>query len=220
MNYSFDETAGASQSSTRKILEGNAIYDVTFDGCEARNIEGKQDPTKTFKVLDIKFSNEDGIFTHSVFEPTDEDMQDRQGPFGPQPSNVKAMMLLFKHLIDAVNPTLGKAIDNKEKNLNTTSWDALRQLMVQATDPGKGTKTKIKLVKNNKGAAIFPYFANYSKEGKLYMGTNFIGSGVFFTSKELDKIAKAATATPTTTANLDTFDAAATITAPDFDFNI
>lgn len=197
MTYSFDDTAGISQNSAKKAFEGNAIYEVTFDGCEARDFEGKQDASKTFKVLDIKFSNPDGYFTHTVFEPTEEDAVDREGAFGPQPSNVKAMMLLFKHLIDAVNPELGKAIDRKEKSLNTTSWDSLRQLVVKATDSGKGTTTKIKLIKNNKGEAMFPYFANYSKEGALYMSTNFIGKNIFFTNKELNKISEAKTAAPT-----------------------
>ena len=59
MNYSFEETAGASQSTVRKLFDGNAIYDVTFDGCEARDIQGVQDTTKVFHVLDIKFSNDD-----------------------------------------------------------------------------------------------------------------------------------------------------------------
>ena len=221
MNYSFDETAGISQNGARKVLEGNAIYDVTFDGCEARDIEGKQDPTKVFHVLDIKFSNDDGVFTHTVFEPTPEDMQDTQGSFGPQPSRVKGMMLLFKHLIDAVNPTLAQAIDKKEKNLNTTSWDALRKLMVQATDPGKGTQTKIKLFKKtSNGAAIFPaFFANYNKDGKLYMSTNFIGNHVFFTNKELDRIARANEATPTDVASLDV-NPTAQVDSTDFNFDI
>jgi len=218
MNYSFEETAGASQSTVRKLFDGNAIYDVTFDGCEARDIQGVQDTTKVFHVLDIKFSNDEGIYTHTIFEPNPEDMNDRQGPFGPQPSNVKAMMLLFKHLIDAVNPELGKAIDNKEKNLNTTSWDSLRKLMVQATDSGKGTQTKIKLVKNNKGVATFPFFAAYNKEGKLYMQTNFIGKNIFFTNKELDRIAKATEAKPTDVLSLDA-PAAAQSAAPSNDFN-
>ena len=220
MNFNFEETAGSSQSGVRKIFDGNAIYDVTFDGCEARDIQGVQDPTKTFHVLDIKFSNDDGMFTHTEFEPSPEDMQDTTSAFGyPQPSRVKSMMLLFKHLIDAVNPDLGKALDNKEKTLNTTSWDALRKLMVAATDPGKGTQTKIKLFKNKNGKAVFPgFFANYSKEGKLYMNTNFIGKNIFFTNKELDRIAKATEAKPTDSISLD--GPAAPATPNDFDFGV
>lgn len=201
MNFNFNETAGISQSNVRKQLEGNKIHDVKFDGVEARDIQGVQDPSKTFKVLDIKFSNPEGYFTHTVWEPTDKDYEDRIGPFGAQPSNVKTMMMLFKHLIDAVNPKLSEKVDSGEVKLGTKSsghegWLELRELMIKATDPGKGCDTKIKLINNNKGEAIFPYFANYNKEGKLYMSTNFIGSNIFFTNKELNKIKKSETAKP------------------------
>lgn len=197
MNFDFGMTAGSSQSSTRKQLDGNAIHDVTFDGCEARDIQGVQDPTKKFKVLDIKFSNKDGYFTDTIWEPTEADMEDRQGPYGAQPSNFKAMMYKFKHLIDAVNPELAAKIDAGEQKLNASTWDGLRSLMVQATTPGIGKETKIKLIKNNKGESIFPYFANYDKNGRFYMSTNFIGNNIFWTSKELTKMQAAAAAKPT-----------------------
>lgn len=222
MNFNFEETAGTSQSNTRKQLEGNAIYDVTFDGVEARDFAGQQDPSKTFKVLDIKFHNEDGYFTDTIWEPRDEDAQDRQGAFGNQPSNVKVMMYKLKHLIDAVNPELGKKIDSKTETMSTSSWDALRKYMVDSTSAAVGTQTKIKLVKSNKGEAMFPYFLNYNREGKLYMSTNFIGKGVFFTTKELDKIKKAsATPTPVHSGNTDVFLMPAGLSTPSSDdFNM
>jgi hypothetical protein len=205
MNFDFDSTAGVSQSSTRKPLEGNAIHEVIFDGCEARNFTSTQDSSKEFRVLEIKFHNEDGYFTHTIWEPREEDTKDREGAFGPQPSNFKVMMYTLKHLIDAVNPELGKKIDTKESKITLDSWEALRKYMVDNTASGIGTKTKIKLIKNNKGEGMFPYFLNYNKENKLYMSTNFIGNGVFFTSKELDKIKKAESAKPTAMGELDGF---------------
>lgn len=224
-NFDFGMTAGASQSTARKQLEGNQIYDVKFDGCEARDFAGSQDPSKTFRVLEIKFSNDQGYFTDTVWEPTEQDAQDQPGAFGNQPSRVKAMMLKFKHLIDAVNPELAAKIDKGEQKLNAPSWDALRQLMVKATTPGIGKETKIKLIKNNKGDAMFPYFANYNRAGQLYMATNFIGDNIFWTNKELNKINQAASAKPTSTANLDPFSVPSTAEAPksgtiidDFDF--
>ena len=216
IGFDFGMTAGASQSSSRKQLEGNAIHTVKFEGCEARDIDGKQDPTKKFKVLDIKFSNSDGYFTDTIWEPNDSDMEDRVGPYGAQPSNFKAMMYKFKHLIDAVNPALAAKIDSGEQKLNANTWDGLRTLMVQATTPGIGKETKIKLVKNNKGEAIFPYFANYDRNGKFYMGTNFIGDNIFWTTKELNKMNAAAAAKPTAS---ETFDAPAeTQSTADIDF--
>lgn len=219
MNFDFESTAGVSQSSTRKPLEGNMIHEVIFDGCEARDFTGAQDSSKQFHVLEIKFHNDNGYFTHTIWEPREEDLKDREGAFGMQPSNFKVMMYTLKHLIDAVNPELGKKIDNKEVKLSAESWDALRKAMVENTAPGIGVSTKIKLIKNNKGEAMFPYFLNYNKEGKLYMATNFIGNGVFFTTKELDKIKKANTAQPTPVSDLGGF-AIPTNDAANDDFNM
>lgn len=205
MNFGFNETIGVSQSGSA-VLEGNSIHEVTFDGCEARDIQGVQDPSKVYKVLDIKFSGKGGKFTDTIWEPRDSDAVDRESTYGPTPSNVKAMMLKFKHLIDAVNPELAKQIESKEKTLTASNWDSLRKIMVEATKPGIGTTTKIKLIKNKNGDPIFPYFAKYSKEGRLYMSTNFIGNNILWTAKELQQIEKAKTATPTKVANTADFD--------------
>ena len=118
MNFSFTETANASQSSFKPVLQGNKIYDVTFKGCEKRDIAGKTDPSKIYKILDIKFENNDGYYTHTFFEPTEADGQQRETQYGPNPSNVQSMMLLFKHLIDTVNPKLADDIDNKKNSLH------------------------------------------------------------------------------------------------------
>jgi len=212
MNFDFSETAGAS-ASMHQQLAGNKIHEVTFDGCEARDIKGVQDPSKTFKVLDIKFSNADGSFTHTVWEPRDSDYEDTAGVYGNNPSNVKSMMLLFKHLIDAVNPELGKKIDDGEVKLTAANWDALRKLIVESTNAGVGVQTKIKLMLNNRNEPTFPgFYASYNRAGKLYMRTNFIGSNVFFTSKEEDRMKKQSEAKPTPMASKkdDEFDEEAT----------
>ena len=114
MNFNFNETAGKSQSNEKKQLEGNKIHEVIFDGCEIKDLQSK-DQSQTYKVLNINFHNDEGVFTHTVWEPREADMQDTDGMFGKQPSNVKSMMLTFKHLIDAVNPSLGALIDNGVK---------------------------------------------------------------------------------------------------------
>ncbi len=199
--FDFDITAGSTHVNNGfgTSLAANTIHDVIFDGVEARDFKSKDDPSKEFHVLDIKFSNADGTFTHTIWEPSDDngDFDDREGLY-TSPSVYKEIMLVLKHLIDAVNPSLGKAIDAKEKSLSTSSWNALRDLIVDVTKESIGCKTKIKLVKNNKGLAVFPSFvAGYSKTGNLYLKTNFIGNNVFWTNKELEKMKNEKTATPT-----------------------
>lgn len=213
-DFNFNETAGAAQSTSRPQLKGNAIYDVTFDGIEIKDMVGKKDPTAMYNVLNIKFSNKEGWFSHTIFEPRSEDGERRKTIFTddkgvenvvPQLSNNETMMLIFKHLIDAVNPELGALIDKGEAGTQMkitgsdahSNWISLRNVMKAATEPGIGKVVKLKLITNKKGEAVFPYFAAIDKEGKKYMKFNFIGENVFFGPKEIAALKKVAGAKPT-----------------------
>lgn len=220
MNFNFGEVANAAQSTSKPVLEGNMIHTVKFLGCEARDIAGVKDPTQTYNVLDIKFSNDRGYFTHTIWEPKPEDFQDRENNGIKNPSNVKAMMQLFTHLICAVNPKLGEQLKNKEKQLTAKDWNSLRQLMVKATESGKDKEVQIKLIKNKKGESIFPYFSNYNKNGELYMSTNFIGNDLLWTTKELKALEKAQSTPTTPTPNDDLpLSQGSEDTNSDFDWN-
>lgn len=192
MNFSLDCTAGVSQSKSFQELEGNKIHEVKFDGCEAFD-------TSTGKsTLRIKFSNKDGVYTHTIWEPQEGDDKRPSSAFGEMPSNMETMMYLIKHLIDKVNPTYAKDLDDKKASLATTSWDAFRKKIVEVTTPGIGITTKIKLVKGNNGKARFPYFLGLRKDNNtVYMKTNVIGDNLFWLNSELDKINKENNAKPT-----------------------
>jgi len=213
MDFSFSATANASQSTTKPKLDGNNIYTVKFDGCELKDIAGVKDPTALYKQLILKFSNEDGVYEHTVWEPRPEDFNRRESEIKnkdgkiekiPQPSNVESMMLLFKHAIDSIAPTVGKQIDSKERNLGASNWDELRKLVTKILDSGKGTTTKIKLLKNKKtGEATFPgFFAGLTREGLPYVKNNFIGDKVAFSTYELQNINNESNAAP---ARVETF---------------
>lgn len=219
-NFDFGITVG---TNLNKFV-GNQIYDVKFDGCEARDFDSVQNPNQKFKVLDIKFSNSNGYFTDTIWEPNDQDEQDIPGMYGNMPSHKKTMMLKLKHLLNTVNPEIAAKINSGEQKLSISSWDALRQFMIKATTPGIGKKTKIKLVNNKKGEPIFPAYSTYNRNGLPVLTTNFIGDDVFWTSKELNKINQAATAKPTSTANLEqlnssTEETSKTNVIDDFNFN-
>lgn len=214
MSFSFSTTAGASQGALTKRLEGNAIYTVKFDGCEIVDIKGVKDPTQEYKIIKLKFSNELGTYEHPIFEPKKEDFTRTEKPYTdkttgeqkviPQPSGVESMMLFFKHAIDAINPTIGAAIDAGTKNLGAANWSALRLLVAEILDKGKGTSVEIKLIKNTKGEATLPgFFASINKEGKAYLKNNFIGKNLAFTTYEATRINTMATAKPTPAATYD-----------------
>lgn len=210
MNFNFSATAGASQSTAKPRLKGNDIYDVKFDGCEIKDVQGVKDPTAVYKTLVLKFSNENGTFEHTVFEPRQDDFKRGETEFTnkngnvekiPQPSNVESMMLLFKHMIDAINPKIGKEIDAGTRNLGAKNWDELRALVAKILDAGKGTETKIKLMFNpKKEEAVFPgFFAGLTREGKPYVRNNFVGQKLTFSAYETTRIKNQESAKPTQT---------------------
>ena len=208
-NFSFGDNLGSSQSTAGSQLEGNKIHEVTFNGATKEEFDNKKDPSQPYSVLRLKFSNDDGTFEHTVFEPRQEDFNRRMSELTdkktgapitiPNPSNVESMMLLFKHAIDAVVPEIGKKIDNKEINLAATSWDDLRDKMVQIFEKGKDAKTCIKVIKDKNGYARFPgFFASVGKDDdKPYIRNNFIGKKLGFTPYETTRIKNEEKAAPT-----------------------
>ena len=201
--FNFNITAGASQSTFKPQLPGNEIYEVTFDGASIEDIQGKKDPSQVYKVLKLRFSNEKGQFEHTIFEPRPEDFErgenktTRNGEVStfPTPSNVESMMLLLKHVIDAVLPAVGKKIDEGEVTLGGKNWEQLRTNVVTVLEKGKGVTTKIKLLSDNKGNPRFPgFFTSLNQEGKAYIRNNFVGNTIGFTSYEKTRMDNAASA--------------------------
>lgn len=229
--FSFDATAGTSQSTVKPRLEGNAIYTVKLDSCDIEDIQGVKDPSAIYRVLKIKFSNEEGSFEHTVFEPREDDFKRGESKFTnkngneekiPQPSNVESMMLLFKHMIDSFVPKVGKEIDEGKKQIAAPDWDKLRLVVKKILDTGKGNESKIKLIKNKNEEARFPgFFAAVNREGTAYVRNNFIGNKVAFTPYELSRIQKEKEAIPTNTEELvNTPEINGSKDALDLDFNI
>lgn len=217
-NFSFNTTAGASQSTAVPKLEGNEIHKVKFESCEIVDITGKKDPTATYKLIRFRYSNEDGYYEHAIFEPQntpsrndfvrgETEFTNKQGNVEkiPQPSGVESMMLFFKHNIDAFVPKLGLAIDKGEQNLSAPNWDGLRKLVKQIMDKGVGVESHIKLLNDNKGEARFPgFFTGINRDGKAYVRNNFIGDKLSFSSYETSRMKNEASAKPTDMSKLKT----------------
>lgn len=215
MGFNFNEVLEvAAVNSVAKQLEGNTIHKVKFDGCEATDFKSKTNDAEVYKVIRVKFSNDQGVFTHTIWEPKPEDYYDQETPY-KNPSNVKSMMQLIRHLLASVNPTLLKQIEAKETTLDANTWDGFRKNVVEATNPGIGTEVEIKLLKNKKGEAIFPaYFLQYDREGRMYFATNFIGHNLVFSNKETRKIQQQESAAPT---NMDLIEETQPDTSLSFD---
>jgi hypothetical protein len=209
--FSFDATAGASQSTAR--LVGNKIHTVQFKGCELTDIQGVKDPTQIYKVLKFKYGNEEGTYEHTIFEPREDDFKRGENEFRnkngnvekiPQASNVESLMLFFKHNIDAFVPAVAKAIDSGEKSLTAPDWDSLRKLIEKIMNSAVGATSKIKLITTSKGDVRMPgFFTGLTRDGKAYIKNNFIGERILFTPYEMKRIDNAQQANIKKTSNLD-----------------
>lgn len=206
--FSFTETANSSQSTGGNALEGNKIHDVIFEEAVVEDVQGKQDPTAVYKVIKLKFKNDEGSYEHAIFEPNRdrgdfdrgvrEFVKDGKTQTMPTASNVESMMLLLKHAIDAIRPEVGEKINKGEVKLEAKNWNDLRNNVATILNKGKGVSTKIKLLTNNKGYSKFPgFFTGINQEGKAYIRNNFIGNKLGFTPYETSRMTTMATAKPT-----------------------
>lgn len=204
--FSFTTTAGASQSTAKPRLEGNKIHTVKLESVEIDDFQGVKDTSQTYRVLKFNFSNEDGHYPHTIFEPKPDDFDrgeseytDKTGKVNkiPQPSNFETMMLFVKHTMDSFAPAIAAQIDAGKKEIAAPDWDTFRKLVKKIFESDKTRETKVKLIKNKKGEGIFPgFFSAVNRDGVAYVRNNFIGEKVAFTAYEMKKIQDEANAAP------------------------
>jgi hypothetical protein len=168
----------------KPTLEGFMIHNVEFKGAEKPDFTGKDGTI--YKTVTLKFENENGTFSATIFEPKDEDYTRKPSQFGGlNPCRVDIVLDQFKQIVEAVNPTYYKAnIEGAAPRFK--NWEELRTAFVELTKPGIGTQTKIKLEKNKKGEAQFPGFPlTISRDGALVRTSTYIGNNIAWTAKEI-----------------------------------
>ena len=183
------EVAKAAQSNRKAPFEGDAIYDVTFLGCEERTFDSNG---QSYNVLDIKFGTDANEYTHTLFEPQDGDDERTPSAFGTNPSRLDHLNITIMHLFNATNPEYAKSILDGSVKFEPSTWKQLCDEVIKITTPFVGKKTKIKLLKiktKNGIVAQFPGFpASFNKNGELYLSSTFIGDNIYFTRKETEAI--------------------------------
>lgn len=203
MKMDFDMSSSvlgnAVSTSSANTLAGDKIHDVTFQGFSYSTSKDG-----TWEFLDIKFNGVNGgSHNHRGFGFKENANERKATQYGENPSDFESYMMLIKHLINAVAPDLLEEMKTGVvKFVPKKSADSLFKQHVAYVgfllEKYIGAETQIKLITNNKGESVFPmYFAGLSKEGVVYMKTNFIGKDLKFTEKEVTNIAVRALAKPT-----------------------
>ena len=178
------------------------IYDVKFVGCEVREFAGKKNPNETYKVLDIKFENEDGYFTVTRFFPKQGDdvrreVDAKNGGKRELASNFEELMNIVKQTAEVLTPEGFKKMS--ELSSKFKSFDDVAKTLIAVTNKVKGCETKIKLVgrtRDNRVVAEIPTITSVF-DGVATITDNYIGNKLFFSNYEETKRAEYLKSTPT-----------------------
>lgn len=200
--FNFGISKESAVKTVRPQLKPWNIYDVTFVGCEVREFAGKKNPNETYKVLDIKFENEDGYFTVTKFFPKAGDDQRRE--VDAKNGGKRELASNFEELMNVVKQTAAVLTPegfNKMSELSPKfkSFDDVAKTLIAITDKVKGSQTKIKLVgrtRDNRVVAEIPTITSVF-DGVATITDNYIGSKLFFSDYEEGKRAEYLKSKPT-----------------------
>jgi hypothetical protein len=203
MSFNFGISKESAVKTVRPQLKPWNIYDVKFVGCEVREFAGKKDPNASYKVLDIKFENEDGYFTVTKFFPKAGDdvrrqVETKNGGKRELASNFEELMNIVKQTAEVLTPEGFKKM--QELSSKFKSFDDVAKTLVAITDKVKGCETKIKLigrVRDNRVVAEIPNITSVF-DGTATITDNYIGNKLFFTDYEEGKRNEYFNSTPTT----------------------
>lgn len=203
-NFNFGISGDSAIRNSRQQLKPWGIYPVKFMGCEIREFEGKKETNKgvVYKVLDIKFEGEDGVFTLTKFFPKDGDDVRRttEGKSGTItfPSSFEVLMNTVKQTAQVLSPKGFEKMQAASSKFR--SFDDVAKALIAITEPVKGKETNIKLIgynRDNKVVADIPRIVAINKQGELFIADNYIGDKLFFTDYEETQRSKYLQATPT-----------------------
>ena len=190
--FNFGISKESAVKTVRPQLKPWNIYDVKFMGCEVREFAGKKDPNVTYKVLDVKFENEDGFFTATKFFPKQGDDERRKvknsnGGERELASNFEELMNFVKQTVEVLTPEGFKTMS--ELSSKFKSFDDVAKVMIKVTDKMKGCETKIKLIGRNRDNRVVAEIPNITSvfDGEAKITDNYIGDKLFFSNYELDQ---------------------------------
>ena len=199
--FDMSETTGLKDAG--KVLTAG-IHNAKFKGVTLSTVTS-QEKGQTWNVMSLKLDIDDyGEFESSFFEPTSDER--KEGNYGLQPSPADHFKVALRQIFDALDPEIGKSIDEKNvtvggKHVDLAKVDTFEKLVKMAkalTDPYIDAEVEVKLIPGNKGYVGLPGFpARINRAGLLGIATRFIGHDLTLSQSEQKKIAAAANSRPT-----------------------
>lgn len=198
--FNFGISKDSAVKTVRPQLKPWNIYDVKFIGCEIAEGTSKNDPSKAWKRLDIKFENEEGYFNVPLWFPKEGDNERRStkgknGGIVAFPSNFEVLMATVAQAAQILNPAGFEKMQALSSRFK--SFDDVAKVLIQITEKVKGTETKLKLIGSNYNGKVTTKipnvlavsnsgdYANMAIEDRpTYIADNFIGDKLFFNDYE------------------------------------
>ena len=200
--FNMSATTGAKEGG-RFLQPG--IHKAKFVSVELGNIHS-QNKNEDFKTMKLTLDIENyGEWDCNFFEPTSTERSASQ--FGETPSSVEHFMISVRQILDALDPTIGEDIDNKNVviagkkiDVENLTFDQLVKMTAYLTKGFAGTELEVKLIPQTNGFADIPRFpakVNRKDPTKLDIATRFIGHNLVLNQSEQKKVDAAKNAQPT-----------------------
>ena len=189
-NFSYNSESAV--ANVKRMLEPFQIHNVVFIGAEFNEIQGKADPTMTYKALSFKFENDNGFYNETIFEPKDTDFARRQSEYNgntfENPSNWEVSNTIINNILGTLSPEGAETLAKKSKDIK--SFEMLAKAVCKLLESAKGKETQIKLMgRTNKDGRVIPMAPNVcgiNRNGEFYVNRAqlLVGQNLFFTDKE------------------------------------
>lgn len=199
MAFNFGSLATMQTVSTqKKRLAPWGIYAVKFAGAKIEEVKGKKDVNAVYKILRVRFENDEGYYDASIFLPDRNNSKDTINPEYTRADGTKYLTAsaeeraagLVSQIANALTPEGFKKMQEAASKFKT--FDDFAKAFVTVVNKVVNVYTNIKLVgktnANGQVEATHPNvvgFNNTSKEA--YINNNFIGDKLYFNDYENTK---------------------------------
>lgn len=183
INFSIGNNESSISSKRNTRLAPFAIHTVTFDGVEVK--EGTSKAGNQFKLLQLSFSNKDGIAEMTVFWPDPEKDGIREvatakdGHEYEKPSRWEQTKAIITQTLEVLSPEGYKKM--QELSVKFRSFDDMVNVFVKLANKCIGSEVDVKFngYVNKQGymQLTFPTLTGVDKKGNSFIADNYIGHG-------------------------------------------
>ena len=183
INFSINSNESSISSKRNTRLAPFEIHTVTFDGAEIKS--GTSKAGNEFKLLQLTFSNKNGIAEMTIFWPdlerdgVREVRTAKDGHEYETPSRWEQTKTVISQTLETLSPEGFKKMQELSSKFKT--FDDMANVFVKLVNKCIGTEVDVKFngYVNKQGymQLTFPNIVGINKKGELFVSDNYIGHG-------------------------------------------